>query len=403
MKGPLVHTILTRATSTVLNFAIALVIARHAGPLVKGEVTLLLTIVTFYSFFSNIFGGQVLIYLIPKGNTEWIILPAYLWSMAVALMGYVVLSITPICPPALILPVTMLGLLSSLTGIHQSLLMARQQIYSANTLTVIPLLFQMCGLYFCFYQWNINGADAFIYSAIAGYIFTSFYGLWLSKPDFKHEQQGHSQSVMLQEQLRHGLKFQLVEVLQLLNLRYYFFQLGLQQGAQYLGIFSIGISVLEAVWIIPRSMAAVNYVETSTAKKRDTEHTVFLLKLNTLLVVVALLLIFIVPNHLYVRIFGNGFADVKHSMRFLYPGILLYSFHFIMSSYFLGRGQYGPLLMANTIGVLTLVISASFLIPVYVMSGAGLSATLSFAAATVLLFLFFVQKSKETLPPDNLM
>ncbi|MBK8659839.1 MAG: hypothetical protein IPN22_13450 [Bacteroidetes bacterium] len=396
MKGPVVHTILTRATSTVLNFAIALVIARHAGPLVKGEVTLLLTIVTFYSFFSNIFGGQVLIYLIPKGNTEWIILPAYLWSMVVALMGFIVLSITPICPPQLVLPVTMLGLLSSLTGIHQSLLMARQQIYSANTLTVIPLLFQMCGLYLCFYQWDINGADAFIYSAIAGYIFTSFYGLWLSKPDFKKEQQGHSLSAMLQEQFRYGLKFQLVEVLQLLNLRYYFFQLGLQQGAQYLGVFSIGISVLEAVWIIPRSMAAVNYVDTSTAKKQDTERTVFLLKLNTLLVVLALLLIFMVPNHLYVRVFGSGFADVKHSMRFLYPGILLYSFHFIMASFFLGRGQYGPLLIANTVGVLTLAVAAYFLIPVYVMSGAGLSATLSFAAATVVLFLFFVQKSKET-------
>lgn len=396
MNGPVLHTIFTRTSSTVLNFAIALIIARHSGPLVKGEVTLLITIVSFYSFFSNIFGGQVLIYLIPNNKAERVILPAYLWSIIIALLGFVFLSFSNVCPSGLVLPVSILGLLSSLSGIHQTLLMARRQIYKANAITIIPLLFQACGLYLCFYQWNVNGSEAFVYPAIIGFGFTSFYGLWLAKPEFRETQHIATIRETLREQFRHGLTFQLMEVLQLLHFRYYFFQLGLQQGTQYLGIFSVGISVLEAVWIVPRSMAAVNYVETSNKKRQSTERTIFLMKLNAVITALALLVIFLTPNYFFIQVFGSGFAEVKHSIRFLYPGIFIYSFHFIMASYFLGKGIYKPILIANTIGFLTLIIAAFFLIPPYVMSGAGLSATISFVASTAALFIFFVQEHRQT-------
>lgn len=396
MNGPVLHTIFTRTSSTVLNFAIALLIARHSGPLIKGEVTLLITIVSFYSFFSNIFGGQVLIYLIPNNKAEQVILPAYLWSLAISMLGFVFLSSTSICPSALVLPVTILGLLSSISGIHQTLLMARRQIYSANALAIIPLLFQICGLYLCYYQWNINSAEAYIYPAIIGFGFTSFYGLWLSKPEFRESQNITSIRDTLRVQFRHGLSFQGMEVLQLLQFRYYFFQLGLQQGAQYLGIFSVGISVLEAVWIIPRSMAAVNYVDTSNNKQQTTQRTIYLMKLSGFITALALLLVFITPNYLFIQIFGSGFAEVKHSIRFLYPGIFIYSFHFIMASYFLGKGAYKAILVANAIGFFTLVIAAFFLIPPYVMSGAGLSATISFVTSTTALFIFFMQEHRQT-------
>jgi O-antigen/teichoic acid export membrane protein len=198
-----------------------------------------------------------------------------------------------------------------------------------------------------------------------------------------------------------GFQYQLVEILQLLNLRYYFFQLGLQQGNKYLGIYSIGISILESVWLIPRSIATVHYVSTSNSNeiKKEASRTIRLSQLSFVLCAGALLVLWLVPAEIYVYVFGVGFADVKHSVRFLFPGILIYSLWIVLSSFYFGTGNYKPLLFSNIVGVVTLVIFSSLLIPKYVISGAGLSATLSFFTATIILLLHFAINNRPTVPP----
>ena len=190
--------------------------------------------------------------------------------------------------------------------------------------------------------------------------------------------------------------FQLVEILQLLNLRYYFFQLGLQQGSQYLGIYSIGISILEAVWIIPRGIATVHYVNTANSSevKQEAVRTISLLKVSFALCAIALLAIYLVPQQVYTYVFGPGFSTVKHSMRYLFPGILVYSIWIVLSSFYFGIGKYKQLLVSNLAGVAAIVLFSSVLIPPYVMSGAGLAATLSFAVAALLLQVLFMVDNK---------
>jgi len=191
--------------------------------------------------------------------------------------------------------------------------------------------------------------------------------------------------------------YQLAEILQLVNLRYYFYQLGLQQGVQYLGVFSIGISILESVWIIPRSIATVHYVSTSNSRELpgEAERTFRLIKWSLALCAAALVVIFVVPSSIYIFVFGPGFADVKHSMRFLFPGILIYSVPLVIGSFYLGIGKYKPLIIANLSGAATLIVFSFILIPKYVMSGAGLAASISFAVTSVVLFGIFYARAKS--------
>ena len=84
-------------------------------------------------------------------------------------------------------------------------------------------------------------------------------------------------------------------------------------------------------------------------------------------------------------------------MRFLFPGILVYSIPIVISSFYFGIGKYKPLIVANAVGALTLIIFSFILIPKYVMSGAGLAASISFAVASLSLFVFFVIEPKITL------
>jgi O-antigen/teichoic acid export membrane protein len=398
----ILNTFLARISSTALNFFIVLAIARHAGPAIKGEVTLLITVSWFFIFLSNILGGQALVYLIPRNKIELLVVPAYLWSVVVALIGFVLLKSTHIVEVNHVTSITILSLLYSIITIHQTILLAKKRITNANLLQILSLLIQATGIIICFYILRINDAFAYIYSSLVAYSVTallSFYIIRKAVP-FRRFKNDFSWKE-LKVPFRYGLLFQLVEVLQLLNLRYYFFQLGLQEGITYLGIYSIGIAILEAVWLIPRSISTVQYVSTSHSHKikEEAEKTVQLIKLGLLLSTVALICISLIPPSVYIAVFGEGFRFTRHSMRFLYPGILIYNLTIIIGSFYLGTGKYTPLIIAHFVGFLILAAFSYFLLPAYVMTGAGLAATISFAAASILLLIFF--KMDNRIPLSN--
>lgn len=397
MQKQIAYTVISRGASTALNFFIALLFARHSGPAVKGDVTLIVTTLSFFIFFSNIMGGQALVYLIPRNKIEILAVPAYFWSFAVAGVGFMFLRYTSIIHVNHITSVALLSLFSSFICIHQTILFAKQEINAANFITVLSVLLQCLGVLVCFYLLHISNEYAFIYASLAAYVVATIISFYLVRKQihfsaFFNVFSWHE----LRQSFRYGLLFQLVEILQLLQLRYYFFQLGLQQGVQYLGIYSIGISVLEAVWIIPRSINTVHYVATSNSDeiKNKALQTVSYIKISLALCALVLLFIYFIPSQVYVFVFGQGFSDVKHSMRFLFPGVWIYAVPIVISSFYLGIGSYRPLIFTNLIGTGTLIVFSFFLIPTYVMSGAGLAASISFAVASLVLLVYFMHEQK---------
>lgn len=399
MQRQILYTIFSRGSATVLNFLLVLLVARFGGPMVKGEVTLFITTIWFFVFFSNILGGHVLIYLVPRNRIAALVLPAYCWSVVITLVGYVLLKtdlVNDIQYPEYIL---VIGFLSSIITIHQTLLFAHQKVQSANWLTLVPLFIQVPLLIWLYRQTSLHPTLVFIYSMLPAYLFTfTLSGVLTFRVVPFREIVAKFSWVEVFDTFKNGITFQLIEILQLLNLRLYFYQLGLQQGAKYLGVFSVGISVLEAVWIIPRSIATVNYINASNSYKigEEVERVISLLKITLLLSAIGLGVIYVCPTEWYGYVFGDGFAYVKHGVRFLFPGIWIYSALLVMSSFYLGTGRHKPLIVAHGLGVIVLLIASYWLIPPYVLSGAGLAATLSFTAATLLICAHFVWENRIT-------
>lgn len=342
-------------------------------------------------------GGQALVYLVPRNKIELLAVPAYLWSIVVAALGFMFLHHSTIIHVNHVSSVAILSVLSSFICIHQTILFARQEINIANLITLLSVLLQCLGILFCFYVLHINNDYAFIYASLVAYaVVAAVSFLFVQKQIHFSAFISHFSWQELRQSFRFGLLYQLVEILQLLNLRYYFFQLGLQQGVQYLGIYSIGISILEAVWIIPRSICTVHYVATSNSEeiKNKAVQTVSYIKVSLAVCALILLLLYFIPSQVYVFIFGPGFSDVKHSMRFLFPGIWVYTIPIVISSFYFGTGRYFPLVLTHIIGTATLILFSFFLIPSYVMSGAGLAATISFTGASIVLLMYFMHEQK---------
>jgi O-antigen/teichoic acid export membrane protein len=392
LQRSITYTVITKALSTLLNFAIVLVIARHLGPHAKGDITLITTTVTFFLFVSNITGGQVLVYLVPRSQLQDLILPAYVWSLVTALLGFIILWLTDIIPHTYIVPVGIVSLLTSLLAVHQNILLARQKILSYNFLNLFPIAIQAACMVFLFYVAEFNSVDAFIYATYAAYGFTLIFSFVqvneeIPFKDIKPAAVNNTFSFII----KHGLQYQLVEILQLLNLRFYFYVLTKQQGIEYLGIYSVGISILEAVWLLSRSSQVVNYSNTANLpdKQKNTDATLKLLKTSMLLSGIALFIIALIPSQVYVFIFGEGFSQLRHSVRLLFPGIWIYNIMLVISSLYMGMGKYKPLIIANAAGALTMILCSYLLVPKFVMTGAGLAATLSFAVASIVIVGFY--------------
>jgi len=358
---------------------------------------LFITTVWFFVFFSNILGGHILIYLVPRNRIAALVLPAYLWSILVTFMGYGLLKLDAVSGIKYPEYILLIGFLSSIATIHQTLLFAYKKVQSANWLTLTPLIIQVPLLVWLYSSSAIEPTLVFVYAMLPAYIVSFVLSVVIVQAVVPFGDVMTKFSMReVYSTFKNGLFFQLIEILQLLNLRLYFYQLGLQQGTKYLGVFSVGISVLEAVWIIPRSIATVNYINASNTQEiiQEVPRVVALLKLTWAAAAVGLFTLFLVPDGWYAFVFGEGFANVKYGVRFLFPGVWVYSGLLVVSSFYLGIGKYKPLLAANLIGVLVLLITSYFLIPPYVLSGAGLAATLSFFAATVVLVGYFVWQNK---------
>jgi len=195
----------------------------------------------------------------------------------VAATGFAILKSTNIIQVYHITSITVLSLLTLLSQFHQTILLAKQKIIQSNLIQIVWLLLQASGIGF-----------AFMFCALTMLLLISMLRWWrilslhllsfyLIRDIVKFSEfRKHFTWGELKISFRYGFLYQSVEVLQLLNLRYYFFQLGLQEGSQYLGITLSALQYWQAVWLIPRSISTVQYISTSNAEKikEEAERTI---------------------------------------------------------------------------------------------------------------------------------
>lgn len=396
MQRQIFNTTATRTISTVLNFAIALAVARHLGPGSKGITTLIVTTLTIIQFASNVMGGHSLVYLIPRIEIEKVIRQSYFFSITVSMLSAPVMLILGIMPKTKLLLVSMTGVFYAMSTIHYSLLLGRKKISRANIIMLMPIALQTLGIGIGFYVLNLNSIDTFLYTLLVAHFLTlliSFIVTPIRWDEVIKSKVTINDTLLV---LKLGARYQLVELLQLLNLRLYFYILAARQGNAALGVYSIGISILETVWIIPRSISTLQYISTSNSEELSSSYnqTVKLLKHSIISTGILLITIMMVPGEWYAAIFGEGFKDIKHAVRFLSPGIWVYNIVLILSSYFQGTGNYKPLLVSHTVGLFILSIASAAFIPSYYMSGAGLAATLSFSSSAAMIMFYYFRQSQ---------
>ncbi|MCW3124359.1 MAG: teichoic acid transporter [Bacteroidetes bacterium] len=392
LQQGITNTSIFRLLSTVSNFLIALLLSRFLGPKVKGEATIILTTITFLVFFCSFVGGQALVYLVPRFRVENLIIPAYIWTILVAGISYVLLRYFHVFTWKRTLNICVLSTLGSVVNIHSAVLLAKREFRRYNIVLLLPIVITLMGLAITIFLLEHKDIYAYLYPLYIGYFITAVLSLGYC---FKFISLAPSVTVFddLDSSLKYGLGYQMFELLQLLNFRLYFYLLYHIQGEADLGLYSIGVSVLEVAWILGRAVSVIHYSDFSNHENEQmaVQRTLRYLKIVFLAGAAMLFVIGIVPAEVYGFVFGKSFMYVKYQVKWLFPGVLMYNLMLVIQSIYLSKASYGRLIFVQLIALIFSVTLCYSLIPHFYYSGASAAASVSFCICGVLMLLIFMK------------
>ena len=398
MQRGITNTTFFRLLSTIANFLIALLLARFMGPKVKGDATIFITTVTFLVFFCSIIGGQALVYLVPRFRVENLVIPAYIWTLLVAGISFVLFRYFEVFTWRRSVNICFISILSSIVNINACVMLAKQEIISYNIINLLPVLITVIGLLVSISVYHSDNIYGYLYPLYVAYIITtllSSYYVW----NYISIRVSAGVFDDIDSAMKYGAGYQVFDLLQLLNFRLYFILLYHLQGPTDLGVFSIGVSILEAVWILGRSVFVVHYSDFSNSNDREiaVQQTLRYIKVVFIASSILLAVIAICPMSIYGFVFGSSFADVKYVVKWLFPGVLTYGIALVIQSIYLSRASYGRLIFAQFVSLLFSVVLCYLWIPKYYYSGASGAASVSYIACTVIMLAFFIKDFKVPL------
>lgn len=405
MQNSILKTSIVRLVSAISNFLLVLIVAKYLGPTAKGEATLLHTTVSFVVFFCSLVGGQSFVYLFHRKNIFSMLYSAYLWAFVVCVVSFLFLSGFHFYSFTDRLFIVLISLLSSLLSVHSAVFLARNNIRLYNFFQTLPVLVTLASSLIFFFLLDLQSLLEYYYAVLLGVGLAfglSLYVLFTyEKGAITKEERQFDFSLF-----KIGFGFQLVEFLQLLNLRFYFYLLLFIQNKTDLGYFSVGVSLFEVAWIFARSTQSIFY--SSISSKLDVHTKVVLLnrfaKLAGLITFIVCMILYFLPDIVYHSLFGNYYVGINKSLKWYIPGVIVYNFYLVFQSYYLGLGQYRKLIIINAISFIGMVIAAFGWIPTYFFSGAAAAASISFMISSFLLtfdYLKSTQQSFQILLPEK--
>lgn len=398
MISKIINTFGTRLSAAIINLLVIILISQFLGSFGKGQQGLIIASITYILVFSNIVGGGTLVYLLPRYGHSLLILPSYIWSVLMSAGFYFLLFITHLVDLEFVVHICILSIISSFISINSNVLIAKEKIKTANLIGIIQPITLIIFILFFF----LIMLDASIHSYILSLYFSFGITLVLSFIlVLKHEGKIRIQPLSnyfkpITVMFKLGVLNQLSHIFQLLSFRMSFYWLAQIYSETEVGIYSIGTSLVESVWLISRSISLVQYARIANVNDKNYAQglTLKLGKISFLISFVLLLPFVFLPSAFYEFVFGNGFGEVSSVVRILVPGVLFLNLNIIISHYFSGTGKYHINSISSFMGFLVALILFNWLIPVYGIIGAGLASSISYIFTTVVVVAFYKRESK---------
>lgn len=362
MFNNMLRTLGIRVAAALISLFIIVVAGRELGAEVLGQISLLVVAITIINLVGGFAGGSALVYLIPRNEGRSLLYLSQLWAIVSGLATGVLLYYLGAFPVEYSWHVFVLGILGSINQNYMSALLAQQRIRAHNFITLLQSVGMIVVLILMISVFDTRSIESYIMALYVSYVSVLIVCVLLVRNTGRKngEKTGESLSILFS----YGSLVQLSSILALLTYRLTYYYTEAWLGLAALGILSVAVQISEAVWILPKSIALVQYSKISNLKD-DTESaqlTVFLMFVTTILTAVGLLVLVFLPDSVYIGIFGSDFVGLSSVIRFIIPGIFSISLNIILSHFFSGTGRILFNLIGSAIGLFVVATAGYILI-----------------------------------------
>lgn len=268
---------------------------------------------------------------------KWCLVPAILVPLFFALFGKITYQ------DALILG--LIGWVHATWTMQQYIWLGEKQFRFFNIMNVLAPLFII--LFFGILWLGFEKQNRYTYLAGLGIAWLSVLGLSSFRFWRRHAKLDSTVSMSsVKEIFSKGGMNQLSHLASLANNRWVFFIL----PATSLGVFANAQSISEAILMVPGSLGQIYYAM-AAGKSIGKKELLNVMKINMLLISIGCITLVLLPESIWLYLFGPSFLGIKQILIWLTPGIWCYSFYLIFSYWQSANGRFQRNLQVLLFGI----------------------------------------------------
>jgi O-antigen/teichoic acid export membrane protein len=379
------------------NFLLVVFSTRIWGSEGRGEIALVLANVSIIAIFSNVFCGSSIAFHAPRQQRDFLLLIAFSGAVVISLSGATIFS--ALFGFRYFFPLFLIAFFMSAITAISSYWLGKNNIKNYNIITILSQISVLISLVVIYFIFNKTVLESYFHAYYIGtglVLIIGVSGLLIAKP-FKVPEEKFSE---IRKIFSYGVNNEFNYLIQFLNYRLAYYFIAKMSGLSVLGVFSVVVSITEAVWIISRSMSAVHFsnVINSDDKLKNRTETMIFLKQSFWISSLFIIIMISVPETFYRFVFGNDFGDVKRYIIYLIPGIISIAVSNLYGHYFAGTGKLKILRNKSLIGLAATLILLPVLIKKYQLTGVCITLNVSYIISSFYLWFNFRKEGQQLQP-----
>lgn len=161
-----------------------------------------------------------------------------------------------------------------------------------------------------------------------------------------------------------------------------------------IGIYSIGVSLAERVWMIPDAMKGV--LTSNITKGKNEEEVSFAIRICNTACLFLIIGLIILGKPFIILFFGSEFAGAYQVTMILLVGVFAMIYYKLIAAYYISLGQQKINFIFLTVSVVCNIVMNYFMIPKYGIYGAGIASVVSYCVCAIAFILYFTKRSDES-------
>jgi O-antigen/teichoic acid export membrane protein len=201
----------------------------------------------------------------------------------------------------------------------------------------------------------------------------------------------------LRKSILYGIKAYVSNVIAFLIYRIDIFLISFFVNPVGVGIYVLAVNIAERLWIISQAVATVLFPRISSLVNDDEKNEITSIVNRNIfaLSIISGIVVYFISEPLIYLLFGIEYLDSSKVLKFLLPGIVLFTISRILSNDIAGRGKPEINTYISIFTALSNIIMNIMLIPVYGVNGAAIATSISYSLDAAIRIIYFKKLTKQ--------